>query len=112
MIARRDGMTVAALRFPLLGWPADGGGQLAEQAELYRTDPGAGVSHLWTYLDSRDAARACWLAATVAAVRLPPDLRHRAGHARAVPDRGAAGQVPRPACRAARRCPAGPSRST
>ena len=62
MVARRDGMTVAALRFPLLGWPD--GVQLAEQAELYRTDPGAGVSHLWTYLDSRDAARACWLAAT------------------------------------------------
>jgi nucleoside-diphosphate-sugar epimerase len=63
MIARRDGMTVSALRFPLLGWPD--GGQLAEQAELYRRDPAAGVSHLWTYLDSRDAARACWLAATV-----------------------------------------------
>jgi nucleoside-diphosphate-sugar epimerase len=63
MMARRDGMTVAALRFPLLGWPD--GVQLAEQAELYRTDPGAGTSHLWTYLDSRDAARACWLAATV-----------------------------------------------
>lgn len=63
MVARRDGMTVSALRFPLLGWPEDG--QLAEQADLYRRDPAAGVAHLWTYLDSRDAARACWLAATV-----------------------------------------------
>lgn len=68
MIARRDGMTVAALRFPLLGFPGEPphGGQLTAQAERYRTDPGSGVSHLWTYLDSRDAARACWLAATVA----------------------------------------------
>jgi len=68
MIARRDGIAVAALRFPLLGFPGgdrDGGGQLAAHAERYRTDPGSGVSHLWTYLDSRDAARACWLAATV-----------------------------------------------
>ena len=66
MVARRAGMTVVALRFPLLGWPAGtpGGGQLEAQAELYRTDPGAGVSHLWTYLDHRDAGRACWLAAT------------------------------------------------
>ncbi|HEY0448339.1 NAD(P)-dependent oxidoreductase [Actinophytocola sp.] len=63
MVARRDGMTISALRFPLLGWPDDG--QLAEQAEFYRQNPAAGVSHLWTYLDSRDAARACWLAATV-----------------------------------------------
>ncbi len=63
MVARRDGMAVAALRFPLLGWPGDV--QLGEQAELYRVDPAAGVSHLWTYLDARDAARACWLAATV-----------------------------------------------
>ncbi|MGH3879330.1 MAG: NAD-dependent epimerase/dehydratase family protein [Actinophytocola sp.] len=62
MIARRDAMTVTALRFPLLGWPGDG--QLAEQAQLYRANPGAGTSHLWTYLDGRDAARACWLAAT------------------------------------------------
>jgi nucleoside-diphosphate-sugar epimerase len=63
MIARRDGMAVAALRFPLLGWPDVP--VLAEQAARYAADPAAGVSHLWTYLDSRDAARACWLAATV-----------------------------------------------
>jgi nucleoside-diphosphate-sugar epimerase len=67
MIARRAGTAVAALRFPLLGFPGEppDGGQLAVQARHYRTDPGSGVSHLWTYLDSRDAARACWLAATV-----------------------------------------------
>jgi nucleoside-diphosphate-sugar epimerase len=63
MIARRDGMTVTPLRFPLLGWPGDP--QLGEQAELYASDPGSGTAQLWTYLDSRDAARACWLAATV-----------------------------------------------
>ncbi|HEV7648983.1 MAG TPA: NAD(P)-dependent oxidoreductase [Actinophytocola sp.] len=71
MVSRRAGTAVAALRFPLLGFPGgelggdEGGGQLAAQAERYRADPGSGVSHLWTYLDSRDAARACWLAATV-----------------------------------------------
>lgn len=63
MVARRDGMTVAALRFPLLGWPGDA--RLAVRAELYATDPASGVAHLWTYLDGLDAARACWLAATV-----------------------------------------------
>jgi nucleoside-diphosphate-sugar epimerase len=62
MVARRDGMTVIPLRFPLLGWP--GGANLADMANLYARDPGAGTSQLWTYLDSRDAARACWLAAT------------------------------------------------
>jgi nucleoside-diphosphate-sugar epimerase len=74
MIARRAGIAVAALRFPLLGFPGTPpeGGQLAVQAERYRTDPGSGTSHLWTYLDSRDAARACWLAATVPLSGAPP----------------------------------------
>ncbi|OLF17465.1 NAD-dependent epimerase/dehydratase family protein [Actinophytocola xanthii] len=62
MVARRDGMTVTPLRFPLLGWPGET--NLADHAALYTRDPAAGISHLWTYLDSRDAARACWLAAT------------------------------------------------
>jgi nucleoside-diphosphate-sugar epimerase len=62
MVARRDGITVTPLRFPLIGWPE--GTNLAEQADLYARDPRAGVGHLWTYVDSRDAARACWLAAT------------------------------------------------
>ncbi len=61
MVARRDGMAVAALRFPKLGTPEF----LAEEAELYRRDPGAGAGELWSYLDLRDAALACWLAATV-----------------------------------------------
>jgi nucleoside-diphosphate-sugar epimerase len=60
MVARRDGMAVVALRFPKLGTPEF----LAEFAAEYRTSPGAGVNELWSYLDLRDAAEACWLAAT------------------------------------------------
>ncbi|HEX6358588.1 NAD(P)-dependent oxidoreductase [Actinophytocola sp.] len=60
MVARRDGMAVVALRFPMLG-ELD---FLAENAELFRVDPGAGAPSLWGYLDMRDAATACWLGVT------------------------------------------------
>jgi len=63
MIALRDGMTVTPLRFPYLVFP--GSAEPAELAELFTEDPAEGVCSLWTYLDGRDAARACWLAATV-----------------------------------------------
>jgi nucleoside-diphosphate-sugar epimerase len=60
MVARRDGMAVVALRFPMLG-ELD---FLAENAELFREDPGFAASSLWAYLDMRDAAMACWLGLT------------------------------------------------
>lgn len=63
MVALRDGMTVTPLRFPFLAFP--GSPQPAEEAELFTKDPAAGVPYLWTYVDARDAAVACWLAVTV-----------------------------------------------
>jgi nucleoside-diphosphate-sugar epimerase len=63
MVALRDGMTVTPLRFPFLAFHDEP--EPAELAEQYNEDPEAGVPYLWTYVDSRDAARACWLAATV-----------------------------------------------
>ncbi|GAA4192933.1 NAD(P)-dependent oxidoreductase [Streptosporangium oxazolinicum] len=61
MMARRYGMTVVALRFPLLGGPGD---KLDKRAEEYAEDPGSGAAELWTYLDGRDAALATWQALT------------------------------------------------
>lgn len=55
MIHRRYGMTVVALRLPLMGTAA---GRLAETAELYARDPARGAADVWSYLDVRDAARA------------------------------------------------------
>ncbi|MFI7675663.1 NAD-dependent epimerase/dehydratase family protein [Actinophytocola sp. NPDC049390] len=57
MVARRDGMSVVALRFPKLGSPEF----LADYAREYRDEPGAGAHELWSYLDLRDAATACRL---------------------------------------------------
>lgn len=57
MAARRYGMTVVALRYPLLG-SAD---RLPTIAERYRDDPASGARSFWAYLDHRDAARAAWL---------------------------------------------------
>jgi nucleoside-diphosphate-sugar epimerase len=54
----RYGLSVAALRFPFLG-DVD---RLAARADLFARDPGAGARELWSYLDLRDAARACELA--------------------------------------------------
>ncbi|MEV1244243.1 NAD-dependent epimerase/dehydratase family protein [Nonomuraea sp. NPDC050022] len=60
MMHRRHGMTVAALRFPFLG-DQD---RLAARAERLAGDPAAGASEMWSYLDLRDAARACLLGLT------------------------------------------------
>jgi nucleoside-diphosphate-sugar epimerase len=60
MVARRDGMSVVALRFPMLGEPEF----LAEEAVVHREDPGSRANSLWGYLDMRDAAMACWLGVT------------------------------------------------
>ena len=57
MVARRHGMTVVALRFPLLGGPGD---KFDQTAARYADDPGSGAKELWSYLDTRDAALACW----------------------------------------------------
>jgi len=56
----RYGLSVVALRFPFLG----GQDRLDAQADRYSHDPAAGVRELWSYLDLRDAARACALALT------------------------------------------------
>ena len=61
MVARRDGMSVVALRFPKLGTPEF----LAGYAREYRDEPGAGAHEVWSYLDMRDAATACWLGLAV-----------------------------------------------
>lgn len=61
MMARRYGMTVVALRFPLLGGRAE---RLPTYAERYRADPVTGARSLWAYLEDRDAAAANWLALT------------------------------------------------
>ncbi len=61
MMARRHGMAVVSLRFPFVAnaerarWRYD---------QIVR-DPGVAAAELWTYLDVRDAAEACWLAITV-----------------------------------------------
>jgi nucleoside-diphosphate-sugar epimerase len=60
MVARRDGMTVVALRFPMLGEPEF----LASEAVTHRENPGSGANVVWAYLDMRDAATACWLGVT------------------------------------------------
>jgi nucleoside-diphosphate-sugar epimerase len=60
MVARRDGMSVVAVRFPMLGEPEF----LAEEAVAHREDPGSRAHSMWAYLDMRDAATVCWLGAT------------------------------------------------
>ncbi|MFI7469149.1 NAD-dependent epimerase/dehydratase family protein [Nonomuraea sp. NPDC049646] len=61
MIHRLHGMTVVALRFPFVGGPED---RLPERAAEFAAEPARGVADLWAYLDSRDAATACWLGVT------------------------------------------------
>jgi nucleoside-diphosphate-sugar epimerase len=61
MMARRHAMAVVALRFPLLGGPGD---KFDKAVARYADDPGSGAKELWTYLDTRDAALACWLGLT------------------------------------------------
>ena len=59
MISRRYGMSVAALRYPMLG-SVDG--RLAEIGAQWRDDPALGARPLWAYLDDRDAAAVALLA--------------------------------------------------
>lgn len=63
-MARCHGMTVVALRFPFLG---DLDGTIRERSGQVARDPAAqrASREFWTYLDLRDAARACLLALTV-----------------------------------------------
>jgi nucleoside-diphosphate-sugar epimerase len=56
MMWRRYGLSVVALRFPFLGEPER---RLAERANRDAEHPEAGIRDLWSYLDDRDAARAC-----------------------------------------------------
>ncbi|GAA3575038.1 NAD(P)-dependent oxidoreductase [Nonomuraea rosea] len=60
MMHRRHGMIVAALRFPFLGDRA----RLAAHADRLARDPAGGATEMWSYLDLRDAARACLLGLT------------------------------------------------
>lgn len=60
---KRHGMTVVALRLPFLGSIAD---TIPDRAERVARDPGFGTAarEFWTYLETRDAARACVLGLT------------------------------------------------
>jgi len=62
LMAKRYGMTVVALRLPFLG----GIDAIRNRAERIAIDPGFGTAarEFWTYLETRDAARACVLALT------------------------------------------------
>jgi nucleoside-diphosphate-sugar epimerase len=63
MMWRRYGLSVVALRFPFLGEPTD---RLPTRAALLARVPEAGTIDMWSYLDTRDAARACLAGITVA----------------------------------------------
>lgn len=63
MMHRRYGMTVTALRFPYVGDVAD---RLPKRAAELAADPAVGRAELWSYLDVRDAAAACWAGLTAA----------------------------------------------
>jgi nucleoside-diphosphate-sugar epimerase len=56
MIWRRYGLSVVALRFPFLGEPEV---RLPQRAHRFAEHPESGIRELWSYLDDRDAARAC-----------------------------------------------------
>lgn len=59
---QRCDMTAVSLRFPWIHTP----GTFRERiVPLHETDPASdGPTNLWAYIDTRDAARICWLAAT------------------------------------------------
>ncbi|MFG1819278.1 NAD-dependent epimerase/dehydratase family protein [Kribbella sp. NPDC049174] len=59
MMARRHGMNVIALRYPFVGDLED---RLLPRAQQIAADPATGAADLWSYLDTRDAARAAVLA--------------------------------------------------
>jgi nucleoside-diphosphate-sugar epimerase len=57
----RHGLSVVALRFPFLGDARD---TLPARLQVLTDDPGQGAADVWSYLDFRDAARACALGLT------------------------------------------------
>lgn len=63
LMARRHGMTIVALRLPFLGGLDD---SIRLRAERVAADPGYATAarEFWTYLDTRDAARAAILGLT------------------------------------------------
>lgn len=63
LIWKRYGMTVVALRLPFLGGLED---TIRDRAARVALDPGSSnaAREFWTYLETRDAARACVLALT------------------------------------------------
>ncbi len=63
LIWKRHGMTVVALRLPFLGGIAD---TIPDRAERVARDPGFSTAarEFWSYLETRDAARACVLGLT------------------------------------------------
>lgn len=71
LMATRHGMTVVSLRLPFLGGLDD---TIAERAARVADDPdhSTAAREFWTYLDTRDAARACILGLTE-----PPRGSHR-----------------------------------
>ncbi|WSY38875.1 NAD(P)-dependent oxidoreductase [Embleya sp. NBC_00888] len=70
MMHRRHGMTAVALRLPFLGDPD----RLAGHAARLAGDPASGAAEVWSYLDLRDAARACVLGLTASGVTGAPVL--------------------------------------
>ncbi|TCC35038.1 NAD-dependent epimerase/dehydratase family protein [Kribbella sindirgiensis] len=62
MMSRRHGMAVVALRFPFVGGFTE---RLREHADKVAADPSLGAASLWSYLETRDAARAAVLALRV-----------------------------------------------
>ncbi|GAA5059197.1 nucleoside-diphosphate-sugar epimerase [Thermocatellispora tengchongensis] len=63
MMAARHAMTVVALRLPYVG---DAEHKLPAMAEQYARRPEAGARDMWSYIDTRDAARALVMALDVA----------------------------------------------
>jgi nucleoside-diphosphate-sugar epimerase len=63
LMSKRHAMTVVALRLPYLGGISD---TIRTRAERIAIDPGFGTAarEFWSYLETRDAARACVLALT------------------------------------------------
>ncbi|NED94112.1 NAD(P)-dependent oxidoreductase [Phytoactinopolyspora alkaliphila] len=61
-MARRHGMTVVALRFPMVGSQEGSSGQLRGFLDHLAANPADGATDFWLYLDDRDAARALALA--------------------------------------------------
>lgn len=66
MMNRRHGMTTVVLRYPFVGGFTE---RLRDHADKVGADPSVGAADLWSYLETRDAARAAVLA-----------LRVRGGH--------------------------------